>query len=71
MRVELSVPDLSCTHCRAVVQGALSNVHGLTHIEVDLEAKRVRFELSDAGELDVALRKLEAEDYAASLISMA
>lgn len=63
MRIELSVPDLSCDHCRRAVQGALGDL-GFQQIEVDLAAKRVAFE-ADEALVPSAMNALAAEGFPA------
>ena len=36
-----SVPGMSCEHCRAAIQGELSQVAEVENVTVDLEAKTV------------------------------
>jgi copper chaperone CopZ len=36
-----SVPGVSCGHCRAAITAEVEKVHGVTGVEVDLDAKRV------------------------------
>lgn len=38
----LSVPEISCGHCKAAIEGALSGVDGVDAAEVDITAKTVR-----------------------------
>ena len=40
----LSVPDMTCGHCKASVTQALSALPGTAQVEVDLTAKTVRVE---------------------------
>lgn len=37
----LSVPDMTCGHCKASVEAALANLPGATGVAVDLPAHRV------------------------------
>ena len=52
--VSYSVPGLSCDHCRAAVTAEVEKVEGVSGIEVDLDAKRVR--VTGAGLRDAELR---------------
>lgn len=63
--VLLAVPDLSCGHCVSAIQGALAEVPGLSHCEVDLSAKRVRLEWEAPALLEDFLRRLADEGYPA------
>lgn len=64
MRIELSVPDLSCDHCRRAVQGALGDL-GFQDVAVDLAAKRVSFE-AEKELVPAALKALSEEGYPAT-----
>ena len=44
----LSVPDMSCGHCKATVEEALLAVDGVKGASVDLEAKTVSVEHVDS-----------------------
>lgn len=37
-----TVPDLSCSHCEVAVTEAVAPITGVSGVEVDLQAKRVR-----------------------------
>jgi copper chaperone len=36
----LSIPDMTCGHCKAAVEAALGSVAGVASVTVDLAAKR-------------------------------
>ena len=36
-----SVPDISCDHCKAAIEGEVSKVSGVVGIAVDIDAKTV------------------------------
>ena len=59
----LSVPDMSCGHCKASVESALGPI--ATQVDVDLAARRVRVE---GVPTDVALRALEAIGFPATAL---
>lgn len=42
--IELSVKDMTCSHCASTVTRAVKDVDAASRCEVDLEAKRVRIE---------------------------
>lgn len=44
----LNVPDMTCGHCQASVEKALSAMPGVTRVSVDLPAKRVSVEADAA-----------------------
>lgn len=43
-----TVPDMSCAHCKATVEGAVSAVDGVRSAEVDLDSKTVAVEYGEA-----------------------
>lgn len=62
--VEISVPDISCGHCKRAIEGALSGVDGVTEAEVDVESRTVRMRLDGGdGVLAAAVAAIEAQGY--------
>ena len=47
----MRVPDMSCGHCLATVQGALERVDGVESVQVSLESKIAA--ISHFGEIDI------------------
>jgi copper chaperone CopZ len=37
----LSVPDMTCDHCKSAIEGSVGGVDGVTSVGVDLEQKTV------------------------------
>lgn len=60
----LSVPDISCEHCKGTVTHALTPLEGVRDVHVDVPAKRVRVTY-DEGVVTVEQMKraLQREDY--------
>lgn len=57
----ITVPDISCDHCKAAIEGEVGQVPGVELVEVDVAAKTVRVE-GDA--TDEAVRAaIEAAGY--------
>ena len=63
--IQLTVPDLSCSHCVQATGKALATVAGLSGFQADPERKRIRFQLADPALLPMALARLEAAGYPA------
>lgn len=63
--IELSVPDMSCGHCRATVTAAIRGVVPAAEVEVDLTARRVR--VGGAGEAGRLVAALAAAGYPATV----
>ncbi len=61
----LSVPDMSCGHCKASVEAALSPLPGMAPIEVDLAKRQVKV----AGPADQAMTALEAIGFPAKEVA--
>lgn len=62
----LSIPDMTCGHCRASVTDALSRLKGAEKIEVDLTAKTARVEgNADSAEM---IRALDAIGFPATVV---
>lgn len=54
---KLSVPEMSCGHCKAAVEKAVSGVDDLADLEFDMEARTVEIESDiDAAGLIAALK---------------
>jgi copper chaperone CopZ len=49
-----SVPGVSCDHCMAAITSEVSPIAGVSEVDVDLEAKRVRVRGADLD--DAAIR---------------
>jgi copper chaperone len=52
-RETLSVPDMTCGHCRSSIEGALGGINGVQSVAVDLDNKRVQIDY-DASKTNVA-----------------
>jgi copper chaperone len=58
----LIVEGMTCGHCKAAVERALTGVEGVTHVDVDLEKGRASIE---GGALDALVAAVSDEGYAA------
>ncbi len=63
----LSVPDMTCGHCRASVTDALSRLSGTDTVDVDLTTKTVRVEGSAPD--DALIRALDEIGFPATVIA--
>ena len=61
----LSIPDMSCGHCKAVVESTLAAVPGAGTVTVDLPARKVS--VSGEAPVPALLAALDAAGYPASL----
>ena len=64
--INLSVPDMSCSHCKASVEKAVASVHAGATVNVDLENRTVSIDgvAQDAALIDA----LTAAGYPATVI---
>jgi copper chaperone CopZ len=65
--VELSVPSMSCGHCVATVQAALSAVRGVAEVDVSLPAKKATVRADDAVADGALVQAVERAGYPASV----
>lgn len=61
VEVTISVEGMSCGHCKAAVEGALSKVDGVASAEVNLAAKNVTVQF-DSGKVSEETLKSEIEE---------
>ena len=40
----LSVPEISCGHCKSAIEAAVSTLDGVDHVEVQIDASTVQFD---------------------------
>lgn len=60
----LSVPDISCEHCKTSIEGAVSALGGVSAVEVGVETKVVDVSFDDgAVSLDDIVAAIEDQGY--------
>ena len=65
--ITLSIPDMSCGHCKASVETALSPLSGVKTVTVDLASRQVQIDGSP--QTDALLASLNEIGFPATLIS--
>ena len=55
--VTISVPDISCDHCKQTIEGALKGVEGVSAAEVHVPEKTVDVSFDDATVQQAAITK--------------
>lgn len=60
----LSVPDMSCGHCKAAVEGAITGLDASARVVVDLDAKTAK--VATSAPKDDVLAALRNAGYAAT-----
>lgn len=61
----LSVPDMSCGHCKATVEAALGALPEAGEVKVDLSARKV--EVTGPAPAEALLKALDAAGYPATV----
>jgi copper chaperone len=61
----LSVPDMSCGHCKSTVEAALGQVPQAGEVRVDLNTRKV--EVTGPAPAEALLQALDAAGYPASV----
>jgi len=62
--ITLSVPDISCNHCKSSIEGALVPMEGVTKAEVDISKRSVAISFDDdALTLDTIIRTIDDQGY--------
>ncbi len=62
--MKVSIPDMSCGHCRAVVEKVVAGLGGTA--AVDLESRSI--EVTGLSDADALLAALKAEGYPAQVL---
>ncbi|MBP9952029.1 MAG: heavy metal-associated domain-containing protein [Cypionkella sp.] len=65
--ITLAIPDMSCGHCKASVEAALSPLCGVKTVTVDLASRQVQIDGSP--KTDALLASLSEIGFPATLIS--
>lgn len=60
----ISVPDISCNHCKMSIEGAVGALDGVDKVEVHIDPRTVDVEFDDAAvSLDAILAAIEEQGY--------
>ena len=59
----LSVPDISCGHCKESIEGAVNELAGIDTVEVSIEDKTVAVSFNDDLELERIVGAIEEQGY--------
>lgn len=65
----LSVPDMTCGHCKASVEAALAKVPGVAAVTVDLGTHRV--EVEGEAQVEVMVSALDEIGFPAEVVTAA
>ena len=62
--ITLSVPDISCNHCKESIEGALNPLDGVGKAEVSIDARSVQVDYdADSVSLDAIIEAIGDQGY--------
>jgi copper chaperone len=60
----LTVPDISCGHCKSSIEGAVSELQGVEDVTVNIEPKTVELSYDDSSvSIDQIITAIEDQGY--------
>jgi copper chaperone len=60
----LSVPDISCDHCKVSIEGAVGDLAGVSTVDVGIDARTVDLSFDDSAvSLDSIIETIEEQGY--------
>jgi copper chaperone len=60
----LSVPDISCGHCKSSIEGAVGELAGIESVEVTIDARTVDVSYDDGTvHMDAIVEAIEGQGY--------
>ncbi|HIE22459.1 MAG TPA: copper chaperone [Acidimicrobiia bacterium] len=60
----LTVPDISCGHCKSSIEGAVKELQGVEEVTVDIEPKTVSLSYDDSSvSIDQIIAAIEDQGY--------
>ena len=63
----ISVPDISCNHCKMSIEGAVGALSGIEKVEVHIEPRTVEVDYHEASvSLDAIYAAIEEQGYEVS-----
>ncbi len=62
--ITLSVPDISCNHCKMSIEGAVKELTGIDSATVDIEGRSVAISFEEASQThDAIVAAIEEQGY--------
>ncbi|GIU91749.1 MAG: copper chaperone CopZ [Acidimicrobiia bacterium] len=62
-RIELTVPGISCSHCKESIEGAVGGLTGVESVRVDVDAKTVEVVFGGNTTAEDIVRAIEDQGY--------
>lgn len=61
--VTLSVPDISCGHCKTSIEGAVSELNGVDTVEVNIDKRTVDIAFGESLATETIIDAIESQGY--------
>ena len=62
-QITLSVPDISCEHCKSSIEGAVGALDSVSGVDVSIDARTVAIDFIDATDLVSVTTAIEEQGY--------
>jgi copper chaperone len=62
--ITLSVPEISCDHCKMSIEGAVGELAGVDRVEVSVDTKMVDVSFDSPADRDAVVAAIEEQGYA-------
>ncbi len=59
----LSVPDISCNHCKMSIEGAVNELDGVDKVEVAIDERTVDISYDSPTDMDAIVAAIEGQGY--------
>ena len=61
--ITLSVPEISCDHCKNSIEGAVGELAGVDKVEVTIDARTVDVSFDSPADVDAVVAVIEGQGY--------
>ena len=61
--VTLDVPDISCSHCKTAIEGAVGELDGVDDVAVVIDARTVDVSFEAPANIDTVVAAIEGQGY--------
>ena len=62
-QVTLSVPDISCNHCKMSIEGAVNELDGVDKVDVAIDDRTVDVSFDSPTDIDAVVAAIEGQGY--------
>lgn len=61
--ITLSVPEISCDHCKMSIEGAVGELAGVDKVEVTIDARTVDVSFDSPADVEAVVAAIEGQGY--------